>query len=275
MTSTAAPVTSARSLERARGGSRTRPASAPPAMRRARSSPRCSTFRASGRSRTGGARRRDRCARTRANAAASRARGAPLAYAVGRAAFAISRSTSTSACSFRAPRPSSSSISCSSRAGGTTAAVVDVGTGSGAIALALAAEGDFSRVIGTDISLDALDVAERNARIVRDELRAPVEFRPRLAARAARATSGSCRRFESAVHCVGRGRRAAGQRPRLGAGRRAVQRRRWTDGDARRSCARRRTCWRPAGCSRSRSTRGARRSWPRCSPRTASFHAVA
>jgi SAM-dependent methyltransferase len=37
--------------------------------------------------------------------------------------------------------------------------VVDVGTGSGAIALALANEGRFDRVIGTDVSLDALGSA--------------------------------------------------------------------------------------------------------------------
>jgi release factor glutamine methyltransferase len=54
--------------------------------------------------------------------------------------------------------------------------VVDVGTGSGAIALALATEGDFERVIATDVSRGALDVAERNAALVRDDLRAPVEL---------------------------------------------------------------------------------------------------
>ncbi len=43
--------------------------------------------------------------------------------------------------------------------GGT---VADVGTGSGAIAIALATEGRFDRVIATDISSDALDVARAN-----------------------------------------------------------------------------------------------------------------
>lgn len=61
------------------------------------------------------------------------------------------------------------------RHGGGTA--IDVGTGSGAIALALAAEGRFDRVIATDISQDALDVARANAERLRDALRAPVEFR--------------------------------------------------------------------------------------------------
>lgn len=40
---------------------------------------------------------------------------------------------------------------------------VDVGTGSGAIAIALSMEGNFERVIATDISADALDVACANA----------------------------------------------------------------------------------------------------------------
>lgn len=44
--------------------------------------------------------------------------------------------------------------------------VVDVGTGSGAIALALATEGDFRRVVATDVSPEALDLARENARHV-------------------------------------------------------------------------------------------------------------
>ena len=52
--------------------------------------------------------------------------------------------------------------------------VVDVGTGSGAIALALASEGRFDRVIGTDVSLDALAVARANV----DAVRAGAALRP-------------------------------------------------------------------------------------------------
>jgi release factor glutamine methyltransferase len=55
--------------------------------------------------------------------------------------------------------------------------VVDVGTGSGAIALALASEGTFARVLGTDISLDALAVAAANVRRCATVLRAEVELR--------------------------------------------------------------------------------------------------
>jgi len=54
---------------------------------------------------------------------------------------------------------------------------VDVGTGSGAIALALAQEGAFDRVIGTDISADALAVARINRDRVAALLRSPVEWR--------------------------------------------------------------------------------------------------
>lgn len=53
----------------------------------------------------------------------------------------------------------------------------DVGTGSGAIALALASEGSFERVIATDVSADALDVARTNGASLGDTLRAPVDFR--------------------------------------------------------------------------------------------------
>jgi release factor glutamine methyltransferase len=54
---------------------------------------------------------------------------------------------------------------------------VDVGTGSGCIALALACEGRFDRVVGTDVSLDALNVARANAAHLGRALCAPVEFR--------------------------------------------------------------------------------------------------
>jgi len=109
-------------------------------------------------------------------AAAARARGAPFAYAVGRAAFRYL----TLAVDDRVLIPRQETevlvdIVLEAEQGGR-GTLVDVGTGSGAIALALATEGNFERVIATDVSRAALDVAERNAAFVRDDLRAPVEF---------------------------------------------------------------------------------------------------
>ena len=54
---------------------------------------------------------------------------------------------------------------------------VDIGTGSGAIALCLASEGKFDKVIATDVSLDAIDVASSNAIRCAAALRCDVEFR--------------------------------------------------------------------------------------------------
>ena len=54
---------------------------------------------------------------------------------------------------------------------------VDVGAGSGAIALSLSAEGRFDRVIATDTSSGALQVARANAIRSAAALKAAVEFR--------------------------------------------------------------------------------------------------
>ena len=113
-------------------------------------------------------------------AATRRARGAPLAYAAGQAAFRHL----TLAVDERVliPRPETEQLvemvlRLDAEAGGTGGAVVDVGTGSGAIALALASEGTFTRVIATDVSLDALRVAATNVTRCAGVLRAPVELR--------------------------------------------------------------------------------------------------
>jgi len=105
-------------------------------------------------------------------------RGMPLAYAVGRAAFRhLELQVDTRVL---IPRPETEIVVehalrvCADRPGGVAA---DIGTGSGAIALSLAMEGRFDRVIATDISADALDVARGNAERLRGELRCPVEFR--------------------------------------------------------------------------------------------------
>ncbi len=109
--------------------------------------------------------------------------GAPFAYAVGSAQF---RHLTLSVDSrVLIPRPETEVLidevlssmknrfSDSERWG----TAVDIGTGSGAIALALATEGRFDRVIATDISLDALDVARGNAGRLPPSLACAVEFR--------------------------------------------------------------------------------------------------
>jgi release factor glutamine methyltransferase len=111
-------------------------------------------------------------------AARRRAQGAPFAYAVGRAAFR--HLTLDVDERVLIPRQETEVLvdevlaALRDAPGGTC---VDVGTGSGCIALALACEGRFERVIGTDVSLDALGVARANARHAERALCAPVEFR--------------------------------------------------------------------------------------------------
>lgn len=110
-------------------------------------------------------------------AVARREAGAPFAYAAGRSAFRYL----TLAVDERVliPRVETELLpeivmNLLRTPGGT---VADVGTGSGAIALALASEGNFERVIATDVSRDALDVARLNAKTLRASLRCPVDFR--------------------------------------------------------------------------------------------------
>jgi release factor glutamine methyltransferase len=113
------------------------------------------------------------------SAAIRRARGAPIQYAAGQAAFRhLTLSVDERVL---IPRPETEVLvdlvlrrTATGRPGGV---VVDVGTGSGAIALALASEGSFERVIATDVSLDALHVARVNVRRCAGVLRAPVELR--------------------------------------------------------------------------------------------------
>ncbi|HEY2067600.1 MAG TPA: peptide chain release factor N(5)-glutamine methyltransferase [Gemmatimonadaceae bacterium] len=119
----------------------------------------------------------DLCRRAVA-AAERRATGAPLQYAAGRAAFR--HLTLDVDERVLIPRPETEQLvevvlERTRRASGGVA--VDVGTGSGAIALALASEGSFDRVIGTDVSVDAIQVASHNARRCSPALRAAVELR--------------------------------------------------------------------------------------------------
>ena len=110
--------------------------------------------------------------------AAKRAkRGEPLAYCAGRAAFRnlvldVDQRVLI-------PRPETEILVdvllriLGDTPGGTA---IDIGTGSGAIALALATESRLDRIIATDISRDALDVAEANC-LRLASLGAIVEFR--------------------------------------------------------------------------------------------------
>ena len=111
-------------------------------------------------------------------AAERRAAGAPLQYAVGQASFR--HLTLDVDERVLIPRPETEQLvelvldALADEPGGI---VVDVGTGTGAIALALASEGRAERVIGTDVSLDALAVAHANVARCARILRAPVELR--------------------------------------------------------------------------------------------------
>lgn len=103
--------------------------------------------------------------------------GMPIQYAVGRAQYRHL----TLAVDRRVLIPRSETellvdlVLAAQRGGRGT--VVDVGTGSGAIALALAAEGAFERVIGTDVSPGALEVATANLGAIPADRRSRVEFR--------------------------------------------------------------------------------------------------
>jgi release factor glutamine methyltransferase len=111
-------------------------------------------------------------------AARRRAAGAPFAYAVRSAAFR--RLTLGVDERVLIPRPETEflvDIVLDLMKGTSGGVAIDVGTGSGAIALALAAEGAFERVLGGDISADAIEVARANAVRVAAVTRARVEFR--------------------------------------------------------------------------------------------------
>jgi release factor glutamine methyltransferase len=114
----------------------------------------------------------DRETWARAVAAADRcAAGAPLAYAVGKVNFR--HLTLDVDERVLIPRPETELlidlVTSRVKPGGVA---IDVGTGSGAIALALATEGKFARVVASDISTDALEVARANAA----RLDVPLEF---------------------------------------------------------------------------------------------------
>jgi release factor glutamine methyltransferase len=110
-------------------------------------------------------------------AAMNRARGAPLAYAVGRASFR--HLTLQVDERVLIPRVETEVLvqRVLERCTPKTRRVADIGTGSGAIALSLAFEREFDLVIATDISLDAIAVASANASSLAKILKSEVEFR--------------------------------------------------------------------------------------------------
>jgi release factor glutamine methyltransferase len=116
----------------------------------------------------------EQCARAW-DAARRRASGAPFAYAVGRAAFR--HLTLDVDERVLIPRQETEVLVECVLARVQQGVALDIGTGSGAIALALATEGHFTRVIATDVSREALEVARSNTTRLSGALRAPVELR--------------------------------------------------------------------------------------------------
>ncbi len=107
-----------------------------------------------------------------------RARRRPLQYILGRVPFRALELTVNE--SVLIPRPETEELVGAVLAwlegsGPVRPRALDIGTGSGAIALSLAREGNFGRIIATDISDAALGVARRNAG--RNALESRVEFR--------------------------------------------------------------------------------------------------
>jgi release factor glutamine methyltransferase len=109
-------------------------------------------------------------------AAAKLARGMPIQYAVGRAAFR--HLTLQVDPRVLIPRPETEILVelVLGATGGGAGVVADVGTGSGAIALALAAEGGFREVHAIDISPEAIEVARLNLDAIPADRRGRVRF---------------------------------------------------------------------------------------------------
>lgn len=105
-----------------------------------------------------------------------RAAREPLAYIIGRKEFyAIEFAVAPAVL---IPRPESEIVvdaALEFLAARPAARVIDIGTGSGAIAIAIAVNTAHAQIVATDISIEALEVAERNA--ARLGMRSRVEFR--------------------------------------------------------------------------------------------------
>lgn len=109
-------------------------------------------------------------------AAANMVRGMPMQYAVGRASFRhLELHVDPRVLIPRAETEMLAELVLGWAGQGGT--VADIGTGSGAVALALASEGRFDKVIATDISGDALDVARANLEAIAPDKRHLLDFR--------------------------------------------------------------------------------------------------
>jgi release factor glutamine methyltransferase len=107
-------------------------------------------------------------------AAEKRAHGAPVQYCTGVAAF---RNLTLNVDNrVLIPRPETELLVDHVLSRANTGVVFDICTGSGAIAIALATEGSYDKVVATDISTDALEVARGNADRYSQSLKAPIEF---------------------------------------------------------------------------------------------------
>lgn len=113
-------------------------------------------------------------------AVAARAKGAPVAYAAGRASFR----TVELACDRRAliPRPETEGLvdlvlrhGTVNAGGGRGGLAADLGTGTGCLALALAVEGDFELVVAVERDPSAAALAREN--VARVQPPTPVEVR--------------------------------------------------------------------------------------------------
>jgi release factor glutamine methyltransferase len=94
----------------------------------------------------------------------ARRAGRPVAYLVGRREFwSLDLAVSPAVLIPRAETELLVELALAKIAPGRAAVVADLGTGSGAIALALARERPLARVLATDASAQALDVARANA----------------------------------------------------------------------------------------------------------------
>jgi release factor glutamine methyltransferase len=109
-------------------------------------------------------------------AAGRMARGMPMQYAVGKAAFRhLTLRVDQRVLIPRAETELLVELVLGLALQGGT--VADVGTGSGAIALSLASEGRFARVIATDCSAGALEVARANLEAIPADRRGLMDFR--------------------------------------------------------------------------------------------------